>query len=104
MASLSSKEGMLKLIEERAVFVGAEKIIGVYNKWYGAELALVVVYFRKLGGIGTSWIITYELDHKTGDRKLISYFFKVKKQRWKRMPDSVTQALILKAWPQWTPD
>lgn len=94
---------MLKLIEERAVFVGAEKISGV-NKWYGAELALVVVYFRRLGETGSSWIITYELDHKTGNRKLISYFFKVRKQRWKRMSDSVTQALILKAWPQWTPD
>lgn len=95
---------MLKLIEERAVFVDAENVRGV-NKWYGAELALVVAYFRKKGEpFSFSWIVTYELDHKTGDRKLISYFFKVRKQRWKRMPDSVTQALILKAWPQWTPD
>ena len=99
MTVKSTKPSMLKIVAERAVFKRARHLRDV-DSWLNVTLNDELVVFSikggsAKGGVRVSWIITVR-----GDR-YVSYFFR--RQKWVRMPDEITQALIVKAWPIWTP-
>lgn len=94
------KPDMVRQVMERAKFVKVES--RAFGKWWGARLYGETVYFARRGSKGCSWLITRgDVDEET---PLVSYYFKIQRQRFVKMPDDVTQALILKAWPRWVPD
>lgn len=97
----------MKLIAERAIFVNCIPV-GNYGYHYGIEIFDELIQFRMKGdnakgGARVSWLITVQPDHKTGDGTYVSYFFKMRRNKWVRMPEEITRALIAKAWPMWTP-